>query len=196
MAQVERVEYTMTAEFLDRAVKAFIPPFVAPMWSRQVWITFFVLLGCSAVCAYTTFLALDEDLGDDVFLLSLGALVVCAVLPVLMLASLVFGWCVSLFVPACRWVLRARMFRACRPIMDTTIRWAFSESGFTTESIETVRTVSWSDLKWVRRSPDVWIFSLKEGPELMFPDSSLTDGIRSLVERKAAERAFELQSGN
>jgi len=194
MGRTEHVQYTMTEELVDEVASLVIPEFVPRPWPAKLWGALYAMLGASVLLSLLLYGILEmEDAADDLVMLCLAGLIACAILPGLMLCSLVMNWGVRRWVLFCRNVLRGRLKRAYREIMDTTIRWSFHEDGFDTESLTTRRSIGWSDLKSIRLLPGQRYFAVKNGPELMFPENSLSDRIKDLITQKAKEYRIDIQ---
>jgi hypothetical protein len=186
MAVVERIEYTLTESILDNVVKEFVPEFVPKVEPRHDKEATLILLAAFASCLGLMIVGWGMEMPADHYVITgfgIAAVLLAASLP--WIARRINGWVNRLTLAAQRRV-RENLFNACEGAIGTTVQWEFDEEGFRTQMLDRSRRFEWSELKRIRILPSFWTLGAKRD-ELLLPSALITDPIRDLIRRKAAE---------
>lgn len=82
--------------------------------------------------------------------------------------------------------VRAQLREAYLTCPDPTVRWTFSDAGFTTRLAEQTRDVPWAAVRAVAEAEGFWIVGVTDGPDLFLPREAVADETAALLRAMAA----------
>jgi hypothetical protein len=178
------VEYEANEDLCARVTEAFIrvrgkrPPLDVRFW-RAMGILLLCALGSAALAAvcYRNDLLAGIAFVPEAFVGLFGGALLLVVVAVVAAA---------LLERFARRTIRRRLVAQLPDSFDRSIRWNLTEESFRVRTAEKDRETPWNSLRRLVIDPEFWFFLVDDGTELILPAAILSDDLRQLIRRKAA----------